>query len=103
VALEFSGSFGGRAGPIRGSPWRVAVEEGSDPAYACATVASFGGGHNRRCARACSVNRFDGPLMTETVKRNIHSLQTLCTSTLAGLTRQVQARAGPWRRALGAA
>lgn len=32
VSIEFCGSFGGRAGPVRGSPWRVSVDEGTDPA-----------------------------------------------------------------------
>ena len=86
VSVAFNGSFGSRAGPIRGSPWRVAVEECLDPA--CVAFGAVARIVQSGCGR--SANRFDGPLIAENVKRNIQALQTFCTSTLLGLTRPVQ-------------
>lgn len=67
LTIAFAGTFQGKAGPIRGSPFRVSVAIGSD----------------------ASMNSFDSPLLSDHIRQQIKDAKEYATSTLKSLKKAV--------------
>jgi len=73
IAVEFDGTFGGPAGPIRGSPFNVHVVDGAAP------------GANKEN------NKFTGSLVWDTARELVEQGSATAKTTLDGISREVPA------------
>lgn len=93
VSVQFAGTFGGQAGHIRGSPFRISARDPKATAAEGEGVGAAPAAPTGGSGPAKDANSFSGPLVWEAVKSLLDVTTSTAKATLEGISKDITAEA----------